>query len=115
MLFLSYLINLYKKSFSAKNFLEASQKLGILSLGLLGLGIIMAGTPHRTQTDSITNYTVSGGLSIAFMELISLAERVLSASSAYFNFGLATAKSFSHSAFMISASLTHSETLYSSS
>jgi hypothetical protein len=45
----------------------------------------------------MTNFTVIGGLSIALIELISAGDSVLSASSACFNLGLATDKSFSQS------------------
>ena len=74
----------------------------------------MAGILHRTQTASITNCTVSGGLSIALMLLISFESRVLSASSAFLSLGLAIERSFSQSYLMTSASLTFSLTIFSS-
>ena len=78
----------------------------ILSLGYFGLGTGSGGTLHMTQTASMTNYTVSGGLSIAFILLISSESSVLRASSAFLSYGLATLNSLSQSSLINSASFT---------
>jgi hypothetical protein len=83
-------------------------------LGYLGFGTGRGGTFKITITASNTNYTGSGGFSIAFKVMISLSLRFFNASSAFFNYGFAFDNSFSQYYEIASASLTFALTSASS-